>query len=101
MKVSLNLNFNWFAILLNRLYIVLYYLSLLAVVTVIVLLATKKLNMNSILLIILFYSLLLIILSSFGKNILGISISPTTNPVPPNNGLNGISKLNLVSGIKI
>ena len=96
--MEITLNFNWFFILLNKIKVISYYIILLLITSIIVLVITKKINFNSILIIILFYTLILIIFSTFGNNILSISVSPTINPVPPNTGLDGISKLNIIAG---
>ena len=97
----ISFSFSGFFELLNKLLKGTYYIILLLITILIVYSAMKKFNLNSILCIILLYVLFIIILNTIGNNILSISVSNTVYPVPPNLGLDGISKNNLIAGINL
>ena len=95
---TVSLKLSWLENIINFLNPIIYYVILFIISFCIVIFSTKRINIKSILLIILLYTLLIIIFNSFGKNLLSISVSNTVNPVPPNVGLNGISKVNMIAG---
>ena len=87
--------------IMNRIFIVIVYIIIFIFSFMVVIFGTKKVDMGTPILVILLFCLSIIIFNTMGNNILSISVSPTTNPVPPHNGLNGISLKNLFAGINI
>jgi len=99
MNIEININTLYFIIGIIK--IISYYITILIISFISIYLITHKFNITTILYTIILFSLLIIILNTYGNNLLNISVSSAINPVPTNIGLNGISKLNLLAGMKI